>query len=87
MQLLDKVLIKLGHSLGLPSEYKLLKKIGAVSGVAVSSSCPLSTRCHRDVIAAAETHIIAIYHYIINVPAHARASSIITRQTLLLICC
>jgi hypothetical protein len=30
MQLLDRVLVKLGHGLGLPSRYKPLKKIGAV---------------------------------------------------------
>lgn len=31
MQLVDKILLKLGHGLGLPSRYKALKKIGAVS--------------------------------------------------------
>jgi hypothetical protein len=31
MQLVEKLLVKLGHGLGLPSRYKLLKKIGAVS--------------------------------------------------------
>jgi hypothetical protein len=83
MQLLDKVLLKLGHSLGLPSKYKLLKKIGAVSSVAVSCSLavPLSTRCHAYAIAAADVHIIAINQSWINVRAHASARSLLTRQT------
>lgn len=44
MQLLDKVLVKIGHGLGLPSQYKLLKKIGAVSAARAAAFCQLSPR-------------------------------------------
>lgn len=41
MQFLEKVLVKLGHGLGLPSRYKLLKKIGAVcDGVSLKWALP-----------------------------------------------
>lgn len=37
MQLLEKVLLKFGHSLGLPSNYTLLKKLGAVRVLLIDS--------------------------------------------------